>query len=319
LLSLNSPICIFLYNRPEHTFKTLYQLKEAKGSKDSKLFIFCDGFKLGATTTEIQKIEEVRRIADGITGFLSVKVIKQDKNLGLANSIIQGVTQVIEEFGKVIVLEDDHLVHTDFLEYMNFYLNGYEKEERVMHVGGFARNSYFQFFLDPVYLTRYMDCWGWATWSDRWKKLITDFKIIDDTISDKVFFNKFNFSKLDYHTYFEPNRNGLKTWAIFWYFTIAYYNGLCIMPKYSYVKNIGNDGSGSNNVVNVNELSSNFVKRFEEFRPKIKESKLGELYIKDAYTKRSLKRWTTTKRLIVNFLGYLRNLTFSINWNSHLK
>jgi hypothetical protein len=181
-----------------------------------------------------------------------------------------------------------------------------------MHITGFLRDSYLQFFLPRIFFTRYMDCGSWATWSDRWKMLITDFNIIDQKLSDENFFNRFNFSKLDYHTYFEPNRKGLKTWAIFWYFTIAYYNGLCIMPKYSYVKNIGNDGSGSNNVVQVNELSSNFIRKFKKFRPKINESYLGELYIKDAYAKRSKKRFTTPKKIALKFLGYLRNKTFSV-------
>jgi hypothetical protein len=307
-----SPICLFLYNRPNHTRKTLNKLKEAEGAKESQLFIFCDGPKEGATFEEKERIEEVRKIANGFSGFNKITVIKQSINIGLANSIIQGVTKIVEEYGRVIVLEDDHLVHRDFLNYMNFYLNVYEKEKKIMHIGGFARNSYLQFFLKPVYLTQYMDCWGWATWSDRWKKLITDFKIIDDKLSDKHFFDKFNFSKLDYHTYFEPNRKGLKTWAIFWYFTIAYYNGLCIMPKYSYVKNIGNDGSGSNNVVKVNELSSNFIRRFKEFLPKIKESRFGELYIQDAYAKKSKKHWTTSKKMALQLFGYLRNLTLSV-------
>lgn len=307
-----APICLFLYNRPEHTRKTLYKLQEAEGAKESLLFIFCDGPKEGATYQEKVNIQDVRTLADQITGFHKITVNKQATNIGLANSIILGVTTVIQEYGRVIVLEDDHLVHKDFLKYMNFYLKEYEKEEKVMHIGGFARNSYLQFFLKRVYLTQYMDCGGWATWADCWEKLITDFNIIDDELRNKHFFNRFNFSKLDYHNYFEPNRNGLKTWAIFWYFTIAYYHGLCVMPKYSYVKNIGNDGSGSNNVVQVNELSSNFIRRFKEFCPKIKESRLGLLYIQDAYAKRSKKRWTTPKKITMKLFGYLRNLTFSI-------
>ena len=307
-----SPICLFLYNRPNHTRITLNKLQEAEGAKESHLFIFCDGPKEGATFEEKERIEEVRKIANGFSGFKKITVIKQSTNIGLANSIIQGVTKIVEEYGSVIVLEDDHLVHRDFLKYMNFYLEKFEKVERVMHITGFLRDSYLQFFLPRIFFTRYMDCGSWATWSDRWKMLITDFNIIDEKLSDENFFNRFNFSKLDYHTYFEPNRNSLKTWAIFWYFTIAYYNGLCIMPKYSYVKNIGNDGSGSNNVVQVNELSSNFIRKFKKFRPKINESYLGELYIKDAYAKRSKKRFTTPKKIALKFLGYMRNKTFSV-------
>jgi hypothetical protein len=81
------------------------------------------------------------------------------------------------------------------------------------------------------------------------------------------------------------------------------------MPKYSYVNNIGNDSSGSNNVVNVSELSSNFIRRFKQYRPKnLKESKLGEFYIMDAYVKKSKKYWNTPKNLIFSTLFFFRNL-----------
>jgi hypothetical protein len=303
-----APICLFLYNRPYHALQTVNALSKAQHANKSKLFVFCDGAKQNATQQDIDNISEVRRIADNIEGFEQVTVIKQDENQGLANSILSGVTRVVKEFGKVIVLEDDHVVHVDFLNYMNHYLNIYSEKKRVMHIGGLSRNSYLQFFMNTVFFTRYMDCWGWATWSDRWDKLIMDFKIIDSYLEIPFNFEKFNFSKLDYHTYFEPNREKLKTWAIFWYFTIAIHNGLCLMPKFSYVKNIGNDGSGSNNVVKTAEISSNFIGKFKPKRIKVKESKLGEYYIQDAYAKRSRKRFNSVKSFLHQVLNSIRNL-----------
>jgi hypothetical protein len=302
-----APICLFLYNRPNHTRKTLNQLQKAKHSSLSKLYIFCDGPKASATPEEIEKIQKVHNIAHEISGFQEVRIVKQTSNLGLGKSIIKGVTQVLSQFENVIIIEDDHLVHEDFLIYMNFYLQNYKEDKRIMHIGAFARNSYLQFFLPRVYLTRYMDCWGWATWSDKWAMLKLDYKLFDEYFSIKHNRDLYNFKKLDHHTYLDKNKDEINTWAVFWHATIAIYNGLCIMPKYSYVKNIGNDGSGSNNVVNVNELSSNFVRSFKEFCPKIKENYLGELYIKDAYAKRSKKRFNRLKRLIHNIISALRN------------
>lgn len=304
-----APICLFLYNRPEHTDKTLNHLQKAKYACFSRLFIFCDGPKANATFEEIEKIEQVRKIAHEVTGFQEVNIVKQSSNLGLGKSIINGVTHVLNQFENVIILEDDHLVHEDFLIYINFYLKNYKEEKRVMHIGAFARNSYLQFLLPKIYFTRYMDCGGWATWSDRWKMLKLDYKLFEEYFSIKYNRDLYNFNKLDHHTYLNTNKQEIKNWAVFWHATIAIYNGLCIMPKYSYVKNIGNDGSGSNNVVNVNELSSNFARRFKEFHPKIKENYLGELYIKDAYAKRSKKRWTTIKKIALNLFGNIRNLT----------
>lgn len=310
-----APICLFLYNRPYHALQTVNALSKAKNANKSKLFVFCDGAKQNATQQDIDNIIEVRRIADNIQGFEQVTVIKQEENQGLANSILNGVTRVVKEFGEVIVLEDDHVVHVDFLNYMNYYLNMYTQNKRVMHISGFLRNSYLQFFMNTVFFTRLMDCGGWATWSDRWEKLILDFKIIDSYLEIPFNLEKFNFSKLDNHAYFESNREKLKTWAIFWYFTIAIHNGLCLMPKFSYVKNIGNDGSGSNNVVKSAELSSNFIGKFKPKRIKVKERNLVEYYIQDAYAKRSRKRFNRVKQLLHIILSKCRNYCIKSNLN----
>jgi hypothetical protein len=134
-----------------------------------------------------------------------------------------------------------------------------------------------------------------------------DFKLFDDYFSMQHNANHYNFNKLDHHTYLAKNRLDLKTWAVFWHATIAIHNGLSIMPKYSYVKNIGNDGSGTNEVVKTNELASNYINRFKPFKPKIKETLLSELYIQDAYAKRSKKRFNRPKKWLHDILSGIRN------------
>ena len=229
----------------------------------------------------------------------------------MGNSIIDGVSQIINIYGSCIVLEDDHLVHNEFIRYMNYYLSFYENEKKVMHISAFARNSYLQFSLPRVILSRYMDCGGWGTWSDRWSLLDLNLENVDSYLANEQNLSRFNFYKLDYHTYFDQNRENFKTWAIFWYYTIAKNNGLCLMSKYSYVKNIGNDGSGTNEVVKAPELASNFISKFKPFQPKLKETVLSELYIQDAYAKRSKKRFNRPKKWIHYLLSGIRNKIIS--------
>jgi hypothetical protein len=302
-----APIVLFLYNRPLHTEATLRNLSQAKDAENSDLFIFCDGPKTNASEMDIKNIQNIRKIAQSQKGFKSLTITIADRNKGLGSSIIEGVTYVVNKFGKCIILEDDHLVHGDFLKYMNHYMNVYENEKRVMHISGFLRDSYLQFFMPTAFLTRYMDCGGWGTWSDRWAKLDLDIEAVDKYLEDKENLRRFNFSKLDYHTYFGQNREKFKTWAIFWYYTVAKNNGLCLMSKFSYVKNIGNDGSGTNEVVKAPELASNFISKFKSFQPKLKETVLSELYIKDAYAKRSKKRFNRPKKWLHDLLRGIRN------------
>src|SRR3990167_9660533 len=108
-----APIVLFVYNRLRHTRKTIEALKENYLAKDSDVFIFSDGPK-----NEIDKpgVEEVRNYVKTISGFRSVNVVEREKNLGLANSIISGVTEVVNKFGKVIVLEDDLVTSPYFLK-----------------------------------------------------------------------------------------------------------------------------------------------------------------------------------------------------------
>lgn len=298
---------MFVYNRPNHTDRCLKNLSKALLYEQTDLFIYCDGPKDNSNIQEMAYIQEVRRLIDNHKGFKSITIKNSDKNKGLGKSIIEGVSEIVNIYGKCIVLEDDILVNKYFLLYMNHYLNVFESEKRVMHVSAFARNSYLQFLMPRVFFSRYMDCWGWGTWSDRWAKLDLDIDAVDKYLEDKENLERFNFSKLDYHTYFDQNREKFKTWAIFWYYTIAKNKGLCVMSNFSYVKNIGNDGSGSNEVVKTPELASNFVKKFRTFLPKVKETKLSELYIQDAYAKRSQKRLTTPKKWIHDSLSKLRN------------
>lgn len=304
---MKAPICLFLYNRPKHTEITLNNLALAKDAINSDLYIFCDGPKKEATPQELENILAVRQLAEKCKGFNSITITTAEHNQGLGNSIINGVNHVINKFGKCIVLEDDHLVHPDFIQYMNHYLNEYESEKKVMHISAFSRNSYLQFVMPRVFVSRYMDCWGWGTWTDRWSMLDLNLDNVDQYLSNEDNLNRFNFSKLDYHTYFDQNRVKFKTWAIFWYYTIAKNNGLCLMPKYSFIKNIGNDGSGTNEVVKASELASNFNNNFKPFRPKLKETLLSEFYIQDAYAKRSKKRFNRPKKWLHDILSGIRN------------
>jgi GT2 family glycosyltransferase len=126
-----APIVLFTYNRPWHMFQVLDALANNELAKESVLYIYCDGQKKESTKEEILMIEEVRGIAKNENRFKEVLVIEQEENRGLANSIITGVSEVINKHGSIIVLEDDIIPSVGFLKYMNDALALYEKEEKV--------------------------------------------------------------------------------------------------------------------------------------------------------------------------------------------
>ena len=123
-----APIALFVYNRPDHTRRTLSYLQKNVLAEESRLYIFSDGAK---TDADKAKVDEVRQLVKELSGFKSIKLIKREQNIGLANSIISGVTQLVKDYGKVIVFEDDLLSSPYTLEYFNEALDRYLNQDQV--------------------------------------------------------------------------------------------------------------------------------------------------------------------------------------------
>jgi hypothetical protein len=241
-----APIALFVYNRPEHTRRTISYLKKNLLADESRLFIFSDGPK---TEADKAKVEEIRQMAKEVTGFKSVKLITRKENLGLANSIISGVTKLVNEYDKVIVFEDDLLSSRYTLQYFNEGLNRYANEEKVMHIGAYMYDLTDK-SLPETFFYRAATSWGWATWARAWKEFEPDIdKLLKQFDKQKIHWfsieSSMNFWKQMQQ--FKAGKNN--SWAIRWYASIFLNNGLTLNPSRSFIHNIGHDGSGvhSNN------------------------------------------------------------------------
>jgi len=263
-----APIVLFVYNRPWHTQQTIEALQKNKLAQESELFIYSDEAK----NTDAQKsVNEVRKYIDNLDGFKKITIIKRERNWGLADSIIDGVTKIVNEYGKIIVLEDDLVTSPFFLKFMNEALDFYKDEKKVWHISGWNYPIETD-GLGDVFLWRLMNCWGWATWSDRWKsfekntdKLLAEFS--EEQIS---YLNLDGFN--DAWSQVKSNSEGkINTWAIYWYATIIKNNGLCLNPVKTFVDNIGLDGSGVHcgsieiyKCILLDEYSNNFITEIKE-------------------------------------------------------
>ena len=240
-----SPIILFIYNRPDHTRQTLEALSANTLAKESDLFIYADGAKENASSEQLKKIRETRELARSNAWCKSVTVIESEKNKGLAASIISGVTEIVNRYGKVIVLEDDIVTGKYFLEFMNTALEKYADEKNVWHITGW-RDPVKKASADGSYFYPTMDCWGWATWSDRWQHFKKDALYYKSIFTPQMIW-EFNIEGSDEGMWsqIEDNISGkINTWAIFWYATIFLQKGLCLAPMKSLVKNVGFDNSG---------------------------------------------------------------------------
>ena len=176
MLEINNlaPIALFTYNRPIHSKKVLDSLALNPESKFSNLFVFCDGPKDEYDSDEVSKINQVKEIVKNEKRFNKITVFIQNKNKGLASSIIDGVTELVNKYDKIIVLEDDIIVSKGFLKYMNDALRIYEKSDKVMHVSGWVFPFHDGRYKLDTFFHKPCSCWGWATWNDRWDDFLED-------------------------------------------------------------------------------------------------------------------------------------------------
>lgn len=237
-----APIALFVYRRAEHTKRTVEALAKNALAKESELFVFSDGFK---NEDSKEKVLEVRTYLKTITGFKKVEIIEREKNMGLANSIISGVTDMVSQYGRVIVVEDDLVTSPHFLEYMNEALDLYEKEDRVISIHGWIYPVKKR--LPDTFFLKGTDCWGWATWKRGWDLFEPDGKKLLAELERKNLIKEFDFEdSYNYSGMLKRQIEGKNdSWAIRWYASAFLKNKLTLYPSRSLVQNIGQDASGT--------------------------------------------------------------------------
>lgn len=266
-----APIALFVYKRPNHLKRVVDSLLKNKAVSESELFIFSDGPKM---EEDVGSVSEVRDYIETIDGFKKVNLIKRNRNLGLANSLISGVSEVISLYSQVIVLEDDIVVGPNFLEYMNEALRRYEKSEEVACIHGWnypiKGKSSATFFLKGA------DCWGWATWKRAWVLFETDGKKLLNRIESLGLIREFDLvGAYPYTQMLKDQINGKNnSWAIRWHASMFCENKYTLHPFVSQVLNIGLDNSGTH-CPDINETfyqNNNLNHRITEFPDTIEEN-----------------------------------------------
>ncbi len=242
-----APIVLFVYNRPWHTKKTLKALEKNELAKDSILFIYADGAKENTSEFDLMNIQKVRNIIKKKWGFKQTIIIEKEKNCGLSNSVIRGVTHVLKKFEKIIVLEDDLVTRKGFLNYMNEALDLYEKENQVGCIH--AWNYYFNknTFKESTFFLKGADCWGWATWRNRWDLFNPNGKELLMLINQSNLKKSFDRDGTHQFTKMLSDQvNGeIDSWAIRWHASLFIKNKLCLQPSIPILKNIGLDNTGT--------------------------------------------------------------------------
>jgi hypothetical protein len=240
-----APIVLFTYKRLDHLQITIESLLSCNESKESELHIYSDSAK---GVEDYEDVLSVRKYIQTINGFKFIKISFREHNFGLAKNITTALNEIFTKYNKAIILEDDIVVSKSFLKFMNDALFLYQNEKKIWHVSGWnypIDSSNYQY---NSYFLQMSNCWGWATWADRWKYFKKNPSYIMKSWSREMR-NSFTLQNANNNFWQQityNKKNKINTWAIFWYATIFQNNGLCLNPVKTFTENIGNDGSGEN-------------------------------------------------------------------------
>lgn len=298
-----APIALFVYARPDETAKTIESLSKNFLASESDLYIFSDGPK---GEKDFKKVSEVRALIKSInSGFKKIKIIEREKNLGLANSIITGVSEILSENDRIIVMEEDLISSENFLNFVNDSLDKYEKDEKVFSVTGYTYHINIpENYKYDNYFTPRCESLGWGTWKDRWMKADWELKEFKDFIKDKNAIKNFNKVGCDLIGMLIKQQLGkLDSWAVRWCFTHFKNNAVCSYPTSSKIIHIG-EGGFATHVKRQNKLldtkldfenKKDFVLAKEVFF----EKEIAKQYQK--FFKQNLIKKIKTKLLLLQF------------------
>jgi hypothetical protein len=238
-----TPVAVFAYNRPRHTARALEALARCRRLDECSFHFYLDGPK---TPESSSAVAETLHVLESWQPTFNAYLTVRSANLGLATSIVGGVSDLVAHYGRVIVLEDDLIVEPDFLHYMIECLDHYADEPAVMQVAALALQPPSGCPTD-VFLLPVTSTWGWATWARAWTHFSWTPIDLEKQQSDPDWKNRFNINGSFAGNAMLADRLAGKnsSWGILWWYAVSRLSGLVAYPRQSLVRNTGFDGSGT--------------------------------------------------------------------------
>lgn len=240
-----SPICLFVYKRYDTTKLMLESLLACPECADSELYVFMDEAR---NDSEADDVEKVRALFDNLQGFKAIHPYPARMNKGMARSVIDGVTTVLQQHESIIVLEDDLVVAPDFLTFMNTALEAYRDRSDIWSISGYTPTlkEIEQYDKNSVFLVPRAQCWGWATWSDRWETVDWEVSDFNYLARNKKRRKAFDMGGNDlFRTLEMEHRERIESWAVRWAYAASKQKMWTVNPMLSKVQNIGLKSSTS--------------------------------------------------------------------------
>lgn len=280
-----APIIMFVYNRVDHFAKTYEALAKCSEAQKSILYVFSDGAKNENARAQVEQVRNKAQEFSHKNDFKKTILVESDENKGLAKSIIQGVTRILRQYGKAIIIEDDNIASPYLLNYFNKALDYYNSDKKIGALSGYTPQIDFPENYSHDIFSSYRSCsCCWATWSDSWKNIDWELKHFSEFVTNHENVKKLTLTGNDrlIRLYRQTKGNG-SSWSVRFGMHLVLEDMLTIYPKYSYIKNIGCDETGTHSIAKDAE------RMFVDLSKAIKNPKLENVPINQEIQK-SLKR-----------------------------
>lgn len=224
-----------------HLKQTVEALLKNPESKEMDVHFFSDA---ASKKKDEGKVDEVRQFLSHLSGFNTIHLHLAETNKGLSESIIGGVTKLLENHDGIIVLEDDMEVKPFFLSYMLSGLNQYADDDRICSIHGY---TYPIENLPETFFLKGADCWGWATWPRAWNLFEEDGSKLLHELKSRSLLRRLDYNgAYPYHRMLMRQIKGKnQSWAVRWYASALLQDKLTLYPGKSLLRNSGNDDSGT--------------------------------------------------------------------------
>lgn len=250
-----SAVLFLVFNRPDVTYKVFDQIKEAK---PKRLYIAADGPRTNKEG-EALLCEKTRAIIKQVNWNCEIKTLFREKNLGCKEAISSAITWFFDHEEEGIILEDDCLPTNSFFRFCDTLLEKYRHDTRVRHITGCNLQQGKKWGDATYYFSNISHVWGWAGWKRVWNeydKSLTSYnnnevkRQLSNIFSDPLIVDSW------YDIFTQIKAGKINSWAYPLGFLNFFNNGLCIIPNYNLVSNIG-FGENATHTSNDDSLNAN--------------------------------------------------------------
>lgn len=272
------PIAYFAFNRPECVEMTLSNLMNNTKANKSVLHIFVDGPRNKSDEIDIKDTLKVIKTLDLESYFHKVKIIKRQKNLGLKESVKSGVSSILQTYDRVIVFEDDHLVHKKTIDYMSNCLNFFEPKKNIGAITASCPIKKVPENYSKDFFASYRNCSHvWGTWADRWSLVNwtpNKKRPFLDEKAKKIFLSS---GRDRVNRLKNALKGSSKSWSIIFGLSMANSRLLTVYPTFNLVQNIGFGKNATNTVSGDGSNNSIEFKNYSLHEPEFSDSLNKEL------------------------------------------